>query len=286
MKWKISLSALILILSASQGQAMLSKIGTAFDETLIQSPFVESNEESLQSESCRGRPPYFKWDYCAITNDKGEEQVSRFSFTNWGDNEIVHKGGFGVGRDFQFLFQGYARSDLGLLVWDVPDETTSHWHMKLMMFFPREVLPAIRFKDETKKDFLIVTLPTREEVLFDSASKVIKGGVLGESPIKVNSAGVALNPGVKYSGEGVVMEADRLNDYPVGVNFFSKNNLATISKKGQKDCKIPARELWYTDESKGGNIFFNKKYVTDAAFDEFLKKRCKFSMYNTTKHDN
>lgn len=250
-----------------------------YDETLIQAPFTDSNLESLESTICRTRD-HLHWDVCSSRYANGEEQMKNFKFTNWGENPIVPNAGFGVGREFEFQFEGFARSDLGLLIWDMPDETESHGHLKLMMFFPRTVMPAIRYTTENNEDRVIVTLPTKEEVIFNSKSKEVIGGVFKELPIKQDSDGAALNPGIIYTGPNVVVEADRLNDYPVGLSAQNgKNNLATISKKGFKDCKIPVKELWYTDEAKGGNVFFNKKYVTDLAFDKLLKQKCKFSMY-------
>jgi hypothetical protein len=247
-----------------------------YDETKIQEPFSDSNEEFLEATICRTRD-HLRWDYCSSKYANGEEQMKNFKFSNYGENKIVPKSGFGVGRDFEFQFEGFARSDLGLLIWDMPDEYESHGHLKLMMFFPRLVMPAIRYVSDSNKDQLIVTLPTKEEVIFNGKTREIIGGVMSELPLRQDSMGAALNPGVSYIGTGVVVEADRLNDYPVGLQ--GKDNIATISKKGHKDCKIPAKELWYTDDNKGGNVFFNKKYVTDEAFDKLLQKKCKFSMY-------
>lgn len=256
-----------------------SAIITDYDETKIQAPFTESNEESLQTSICRGRA-HGRWDYCSILFPNDLEQMKNFKFTNWGENKIVPKSGHSIGRDFEFQFEGFARSDLGLLIWDMPDEYESHGHLKLMMFFPRLVMPAIRYVSDADKDWVIVTLPTKEEVIFNGKSKEIIGGVLNELPIRQDSDGSALNPGVTYTGTGVVMEADRLHDYPVGLTAqLGKNNLATISKKGHKNCKIPVKDLWYTDDSKGGNVFFNKQYVTDEAFDKLLRQKCKFSIY-------
>lgn len=250
-----------------------------YDETKIQEPFSESNEEFLEATICRTRD-HLRWDYCSSKYANGEEQMKNFKFSNYGENKIVPKSGFGVGRDFEFQFEGFARSDLGLLIWDMPDEYESHGHLKLMMFFPRLVMPAIRYVSDSDKDQLIVTLPTKEEVIFNGKTKEIIGGVMKELPLKQDSSGASLNPGVIYTGSGVVVEADRLNDYPVGnFNAQGKNNIATISKKGFKDCKIPAKELWYTDDDKGGNVFFNKQYISDTEFDKLLKKKCKFSMY-------
>lgn len=249
-----------------------------FDETKIQIPVRDSNEQGLQSTICR-ESSNGPWNLCSILFDNNDEMEKSFSFTNTGENKIVPKSGFGVGRSYEFMFEDFARSDLSLLVWDMPDEVESHGHLKMMMFFPREILPAIRYESVEQKDLMIVTLPTREEVVFDANTREVISGVFKESPIAQDSEGNGLNPSVVYTGKGVAVEADRLNDYPVGISKSGKNNTATITKAGFKPCKIPAKNLWYTDNNKGGNVFFNKDYVTDEAFDKLLKKKCKFSMY-------
>lgn len=267
---------LITLLSSTIAHSFVT---SDFDETIIQAPFTDSNEESLLPTICRTRS-HLRWDYCSNLYDNGDEQIKNFRFTNWGENKIVPKAGFGVGRDFEFQFEGFARSDLGLLVWDMPDENESHGHLKLMMFFPRLILPAIRYVSDSEKDLVIVTLPTTEEVIFNGKTKEVMGGVFAELPIRQDKDGYALNPGVIYKGSGVVVEADRIGDYPVGFeDQMGKNNIATISKIGHKDCKVPAKDLWYTDKTKGGNVLFNKNYITDEAFDKFLIQKCKFSMY-------
>jgi len=276
----IQLLCLSVLISAGFSSATSAKVITDFDETKIQAPLKESNEQSLTGTICRTRQ-HTRWDVCFNKFENDEEQMKSFNFTNWGENKIVPKSGFGVGRSFEFQFEDFARSDLGLLVWDSPDEVESHGHLKLMMFFPRHILPSIRYVSDAEKDQVIVTLPNKEELIFNGKSYEVEGGVLAEGPIKQDEEGNALNPELVYKGNGVVVEADRLNDYPVGLNAQTgKNNLATIRKKGFKDCKIPVKDLWYTDDAKGGNVFFNKKYVTDKAFDVLLKAKCKFSMFN------
>ncbi|MDD4972980.1 MAG: hypothetical protein PHY93_01445 [Bacteriovorax sp.] len=272
-----SIAGGLLLATAISTSLVNAKVISDFDETKIQAPFTDSNNEGLQTTVCRTRD-HLKWDYCSTIYENGEEQMKSFKFSNDGENKIVPKSGFGVGRDFEFMFEGFASSDLGLLIWDMPDETESHGHLKLMMFFPRLVMPAIRYISDSEKDIVIVTLPTKEEMIFNGKSKEVVSGVIIEAPIKQDKAGNALTPSLTYTGSGVVVEADRLADYPVGL-ASQKNNSATIRKKGYKDCKIPVKDLWYTDDNKGGNVFFNKKYVTDKAFDQFLKQKCKFSMY-------
>lgn len=245
-----------------------------FDETMIQAPLRESNEESIYASSCRTRD-HLRWDVCYNMDREGNYSIRSFKFQNSGPNKIVPNEGFGIGREYEFQFEGQARSDLGLLVWDSPDENESHAHLKLMMFFPKEIMPAIRYESDSDKDLVIVTLPTREEVIYNGKTKEIISGVLSEGSIKQTSSGVALSPDVAYKGKGVVIEASAVADWPVG--FAAKN--VSIKKQGQKTCLVPAKELWYTDEEKGGNVFFNKKLISNEAFDNFLKKRCGFSIY-------
>jgi hypothetical protein len=275
MKFKTPLFVLLLSFSSA------TFADADFDETKIQAPFHDSNEERLSPTTCSSHVS-LRWDHCTKENSNGIEQMINFNFTNWGENKIVPKSAFGVGRSFEFMFEGYARSDLGLLVWDMPDENISHGHLKMMMFFPRLIMPAIRYVSDSEKDLVIVTLPTKEEIVFNGKSKEVISGVMAEEPMKQDKEGNALNPALTYTGSNVVVEADRLNDYPVGfmkLSLLSKNNIATIKKKGFKTCKMPASDLWYTDDDKGGNVFFNKKYITDEAFDLLLKQKCKFSMY-------
>lgn len=245
-----------------------------FDETMIQSPIKESNEEILFGTSCRTRD-HGRWDVCFSVRPDESRLMKSFKFTNYGDNEMVPMSGFGIGRDFEFNFEGLARSDMNLLVWDSPDESESHAHLKLLTFFPRAVMPAIRYESDADKDIVIVTLPTREEVVFNGKTREVISGVLKEGAIRQSSNGAALAPNIQYTGTGVVIEASALADWPVGV----AQRITTIKKIGQKSCLVPAKELWFTDNSKGGNVFFNKKLITDLAFDSWLKKRCGFSIY-------
>lgn len=245
-----------------------------FDETKIQSPIKESNEEILFGSSCLSRD-HSLWDVCFSINPQNEKLMRSFKFSNYGENVIVPVSGFGVGREFEFNFEGLARSDMSLLIWDSPDEQESHAHLKLLTFFPREVMPAIRYYQDAETDVIIVTLPTREEVLFNGKTREVISGALKEGPMKQTAQGHAINPDVQYQGHGVVIEASALADWPVGVS----KRMATIKKIGHKSCLVPINELWFTDHKKGGNVFFNKKLISDLAFDTWLKKSCGFSIY-------
>lgn len=250
-----------------------------YDETQLTPPLKNSDDLSLTSTVCRTRD-HLRWDVCYNLFADNSELMKSFRFSNDGENKIVTKSAFGIGRSFEFLFEDFARSDLGLLVWDMPDQVESHGHLKLMMFFPRLILPSIRYVSNENEDSVIVTLPNKNEVIFNGKTKEIIGGAFSESPMAQDSDGNGVEPGITYTGSGVVVSAHRLNDYPVGLDTVSrKNQTALISKKGFKDCKVPVSDLWYTDNNKDGNILFNKKFITDEEFDKYLKKKCHFSMY-------
>ncbi len=251
-----------------------------FDETVVQAPLRQSNQESLDNNpfTCITRD-HLLWSTCYNVGTKDMYVPRSFNITNEGGNPSVPKSS-SASRKYSFEFQGAALSDMSLLIWDSPSDTTSHGHLKLMTFFPRDVMPAIH-KSETDKDIIIVTLPTREEVLFNSRTKEIIGGALKEGPMKQSGKGAAMAPDVQYTGSGVVVEATARGDFPVGFEGKSSDNhkTVTIKKKGEKTCTVPEKDLWYTDKSKGSNSFFNKDLYTNEAFDSYVKKKCKFSIY-------
>lgn len=249
-----------------------------FDETLIQAPFKESNEAGLYGTSCRTRN-HLRWDICYNVNQDDSMVEKSFKFQNNGKNKIVPMEGFGVGREYEFMFEDMARSDLGLLLWDAPDEYESHAHLKMMYFFPREILPAVRYESDADKDLVIVTLPTKEEVVFNGKTKEVISGALVEGPMRQTANGTAVAPDVQYNGSGVVVEASAVADWPVGFEGDRANRIVSIKKKGFKTCLVPGKELWYTDHSRGGNVFFNKKLISNEAFDKFTKARCGFGIY-------
>lgn len=249
-----------------------------FDETLIQAPIFESNEEVLYGGGCRTRD-HLRWDMCYSINPEKEYTPRNFKFQNYGPNKIVTNTGFSMGRSFEFKFEGMARSDMGLMIWDSPDEYESHAHIKLMTFFPRDIMPAIRYESDSEKDILIVTLPTREEVIFNGKTREVISGVFSEGPIRQTSSGAATSPDVQYTGAGVVIEASAVANWPVGFEGEASAKTVSIKKRGHKTCYVPGKDLWYTDRSKGGNVFFNKKLYSNEAFDSYVKKNCKFSIY-------
>lgn len=252
-----------------------SNLFAQFDETVIQPPLKESNDVTLFGLSCRTRS-HLQWDIC-FNILKDETRIERsIKIKNYGENKIVPTSGLLTGREFDFMFEDFARSDLSLLIWDSPDESEKNGHLKMMMFFPKNVLWSIRNEYDSTKDHLIITLPTEEEVIFNAKTREIISGALSEGPIRTNANGTAKAPDVQYTGSGVVISSSALADWPVGI---AGPKYASINKKGYKTCLVPQADLWFTDHKKGGNVFFNKKLISNENMDSYLQKKCGFSIY-------
>ncbi len=249
-----------------------------FDETKLQFPYKDVNEQSLGPTLCKTRD-HLRWDICFNYWSDDLILPKSIRFMNHGENVIVPKSGFGIGRSFEFMFEDLARSDLGLLVWDSPDEYESHGHLKLMMFFPRKYMFRANYISNENVDHVIITLPTGEDVVFNGKTYEIVSGVLSESPITSDEEGNALEPKVNYTGSGVVLWAHKLNNYPVGHNDSAKKDKAFFYKKGFPICTINSSDLWHTNSDKNENVMFRSEYSTDLALDIYLKKKCKFSMF-------
>ena len=249
-----------------------------FDETLIQTPIKDSNEAILFAGGCRTQE-HLRWDMCYSIDRDNYYTPRSFQFANYGGNASVPNSGYYVSRNFEFNFEDLARSDMSLMIWDSPDDNERHGHLKLMTFFPREIMPAIRYESDSEKDIVIVSLPTREEVVFNGKTYEILSGALSEGPMKQAPNGAALAPDVQYEGSGVVVESSALAGWPVGFEGEASAKYVTIKKKGQKTCNVLGKDLWYTDHNKGGNVFFNKKLYSNDAFDAYVKKNCGFSIY-------
>lgn len=248
-----------------------------YKETDVVEPYREVASSPLQSHSCRSGGQ--GWDQCK--NESGK--IEGFKLVNNGPNNIVKTNEYYINREMSFEFEDHARSDLKLVVSDSPDDTTSHSTYSIMMFFPRSVMPAVkRIGDE-----LEVTLPNKEIVRYNAKTKEVIGGVFTEGPMKQDpkNKNKAVPANIKYTGDGVMIRADKSGDLPYGdteTNSGAKvpsSSTATVSKKGFKDCKIPAKDIWYTDYNKGSNVFIKPELASDAGLDAFIKTKCGFSLY-------
>jgi len=249
-----------------------------YNESMDIPPLKEINETSLESGRCGNRNNN-PWDTC-IT-DAGK--IESFSIVNNGGNNIVKAKEYYINRSFDFQFEDQARSDMRLMVVDSPDDRTSHATYSFLTFAPRLHLPSVKKLDDDKME---VTLPNKEKVLFNSKTKEIVGGVLQEGPMAQDERGRAKPASLKYTGEGVLIRADKSGDFPMGDIERSDGSrapsisIATISKKGQKDCKVPAKDMWYTNYNKGENVMIKPELANDEGLDKFIKARCGFSIYN------
>ncbi|MBC7427811.1 MAG: hypothetical protein H7336_04305 [Bacteriovorax sp.] len=215
------------------------------------------------------------WETCRY---KGA--VEEFKLTNGGSNNIVKNNEYYINRTFEFQFDDRAKSDMKVMVVDAPDDTTSHTTYSIMLFFPRSILPSIKKEGNE----LTVTLPNKEIVKYDATTKEVIGGVFTEGKMAQSGNKKALPAAVKYTGAGVMIRADKSGDLPYG-DIETKGGgrapsitTATVSKKGFPDCKIPSKDIWYTDYTKN-NVLIKTEYATDAGLDSFIKKKCGFSLF-------
>ncbi|AUN98396.1 hypothetical protein DOM21_09200 [Bacteriovorax stolpii] len=205
-----------------------------------------------------------------------------FKIFNGGPNAIVATNEYYINRTFEFDSPDRARSDMKLMISDAPDDTTSHTTYSIMLFFPRTSLPSIK---EVGNE-LHVTLPNGEAVQYNAKTGEIIGGVLTEGKMAQDpkNKNKAFPPAVKYNGSGVVIRADKSGDLPYGDIELRDGSsapsvtIATVSKKGHKDCKIPSKDIWYNDAEKK-DVLIRPEYATDAGLDSFLKKKCGFSLF-------
>ena len=223
--------------------------------------------------------PNASWRY--RTTRQG--RIVGFEFSNPGGNRILPPRRDAVknqffGRDFQFRFDDRARQDIHLLVADwVPSRDRvfrlSELMNSLMLFFPRQFLPAI--VNSTNRD--IVTLPTGEEVAFDSLSHEIISGILSETPVDLNPDPTKRKfPGINYHGKGITVRVNsRGTDPRIGTTaMISTGTPPENCDKGIScsQCELPAKELW----EQSGAVRF--KFATDTDFDRFLISRCEFGL--------
>lgn len=249
-----------------------------YTESDVVEPFREVATSPLTSHSCRMADG--GWDRCVVS---GTNKVEAFKLSNKGPNQIVKTNEYYISRDMSFEFDDRARSDMKLVVSDSPDDTTSHATYSVMLFFPRSVLPAIK----KVGDELVVTLPTKEIVRYNAKTKEVVGGVFTEGAMVADpkNRNKAVAPNLKYTGNGVLIRSDKSGDLPYGDIELSNGSkapstsTATVSKKGFKDCKIPSKDIWYTDYNKGGSVFIKPEFASDSGMDSFIKKKCGFSLF-------
>jgi hypothetical protein len=223
-----------------------------------------------------GTPPrQTAWHY--RTTRQGH--IVGFEFSNHGGNRILPPRRDAAKnrlftRDFQFRFDERARQDIHLMVSDWAPSRDRTFRLSeimnsLMLFMPRTFLPAI--VDSQGRN--IVTLPTGEEVQFDSETHEIVSGVLSESPVDLHPDRTERKfPGIDYHGKGVMIRANaRGTDPRIGTTAIIVTGTPPPNCNKRLDCgrcEVAAKELW---DQTGAARF---KFATDVEFERFLSSRC------------
>jgi hypothetical protein len=211
-----------------------------------------------------------------------EKKIIGFEFSNRGGNAIlperydIEKNRLFT-RDFQFHFQDRARQDIHLLLADWAPSRDRQFRLSelmnsIMLFFPRNYLPAIAHSGER----YVVTLPTGEEVEFDALTRQVLGGVFTEAPVDLHPDKTARKfPGVNYIGKGVMIRANaRGTDPRLGTmaTITAGSPASNCEGTGCNRCQVSSKELW----EQNGAVRF--KFSTDEEFDRYLSVRCGFGL--------
>lgn len=247
----------------------------AYNETISLPPYRETQGVRNDNARC-GTSPNGPYNICKL-----DGKVESIRISNRGPNSIVSTNEYYLGRDFEFNFQERARSDMHMMVSDSVDDKTSSVTYSIMVFLPRKLLPSIQTVDNE----LHVTLPNGELIKYNAKTKEIIGGVLNEGKTAINPNNKKAMPAkLDYTGSGVLIRADKSGDLPYGDIELRDGSAArsittaTVSKKGFKDCKIPSKDIWYTDNVKH-NSLMKPEFASDEGLDQFIKKRCGFSIF-------
>lgn len=291
-------------LQPAMGQTEL-KISLKYAGSIIDERDLKFNykpaKEKLSLERHIGSMSFFNGMTFDIQN-KGESwknhngTVAGFELENRGGNDIVPNGCASdsdsnqcqATREYEWEFSEQATQNMVMVVTDFPSDKLSKMMHGWFFFFPRKVIPSVRFSDDKSK--IIVTLPTDEEVIFDAETKKIIGGVLEEGPIDLGpSRHTRKFPLVRYKGKGIILRINgrgqdaRLGNWnrtkisgdfgntgAEGVMIYKYNELTD-----QPDvCRAAKKDFW--PQADINPIPF--KYYSDKIFAEYLKSHCNFDL--------
>jgi hypothetical protein len=185
--------------------------------------------------------------YYFYDQDDGREMVG-FAFINAGSATINPAGlrRTGPRREYAFFFADRARENIHLAINDDVDLSGRYSHDNMFRewhFFPRHQLPAVTVGDDT----LRVTLPTGELVLFDRATKEIRGGVLHEAPIDFHpSRHARANPRITYRGDHLAITVSQRGEAPRRANVWGQRKFAEVHYPSRypKPCRLSPAQLW------------------------------------------
>jgi len=161
-------------------------------------------------------------------------------------------------RSWKFVNEDGSRRET--YIW-LTDDAGSGYLSQLMetviLIIPRKMKPAIEAVD----DELHVTLTTGEKVIFDKATRLIKGGVLTEGKIDLTPDRFKRKfAPITYSGTGITIRVDKRGEDPRQIP-----GNATITQNG-KTCMLPAPQLWKNAEFR---------FSEDRTLVDFLNSKCK-----------
>ena len=139
------------------------------------------------------------------------------------------------------------------------------------------MLPAVRISRDKKE--IIVTLPTREEIIFDARTKEILYGVFKETEPLDTKTFTKRNFGkFLYTGTGMMLRSDQEKLSP-RIARVRNQRRTSVLQFGQQTCKIPNEELWFQNSTMANNLngFDNLhlfKFPSDQQFFKFVNKTC------------
>ncbi len=208
-----------------------------------------------------------------------------FKLINTGGNKTLPQSGGIISREYEFLYVENARSEIALLLWDLPEkDNDKKGHMLHLTFLPRLVTPSVEIS-AMDPQLLLVTLPTQEEVYFRQNTLEVASGVFLESPVQTDQNKTALKPKVEYIGHGLVLAQSRVAEYPI--NLKAKNNIDVIYRS-KVMCQLSSSELWHLNKnpSKKNYLELRPEFATDDAIINYINKTCstRFNLKEITKN--
>lgn len=225
-------------------------------------PFDREEPRPLDFDySTSGSGPDPAWDLTYLADKKEGVRPTGFQTRTIGPNDIAGPPidpAEKTERQWKFVNEDGSRRETYL--W-ITDDAGSGYLSQLMesviLIVPRKMKPAI----EAVGDELHVTLTTGEKVIYDKATKLIKGGVLKEGKIDLNPDRFKRKfAPITYSGTGISIRVDKRGEDPRQIP-----GNATITQNG-KTCQVPAPQLWKAAEFR---------FADDKALVDFLNSKCK-----------
>jgi hypothetical protein len=156
-----------------------------------------------------------------------------------------------------------------------------------IQFLPRKVIPFIKINQGSLETRREVVLPTGESIVVDFSKNKIVGGVLETQDIDLEpSRHKRKFIGINYTGNGIMIRADRRagtprHIYKTSYNSNEKVSKATLVYQGQT-CYIDKALIWANSENADLGAYF--RYSDDQEFiDKVIKPQCgwdiDFSMF-------